>query len=152
MSSEISFAREKEHLGLIFVSLISLNIEVKANTGITFRRQSNAAAQLHYPILHSRWPAPTTPPPRNAVGYCTGMASHTYKRLHNWFFFVLPISRKTRDEVMTHDTAPDEYASSGGPSSVGVTVNAANIPTIFDHMLARARKRPEHRRAPNPNA
>jgi hypothetical protein len=52
----------------------------------------------------------------------------------------------------THDTIPDKYVSSGGPSSVGVISNAASIPTIVNHMLARAKERPGHRRAPKPNA
>ena len=98
-------------------------------------------------ILQSRWPAPTMPRLPNVVGYCTGMALHTYNRLHVSFF-----SFHGAEAEVAHDTAPDEYASSGSPSSPGVTLNAASIPTIFDQMFARARKRPGHCREPNPNA
>ena len=52
----------------------------------------------------------------------------------------------------THDTIPDKYFSSGGPSSVGEMSNAASIPAIVIHKVAWAKKRPGHRRAPKPNA
>jgi hypothetical protein len=53
---------------------------------------------------------------------------------------------------MTYEMIPDENTGRGGPSSVGVILNVANIPTIFAQMLLRAKKRPGHKRAPKPNA
>jgi len=93
---------------------------------MTFRRQSSAVGQNLQPY-HD--PSLSVARTNDAAAAERGRISH-----RNGF---------------TYDSIP-EYASSGSPSSVGVTLNAANIPTIFNH--TRARKRPGHCRAPNPNA
>jgi hypothetical protein len=47
---------------------------------------------------------------------------------------------------------PEVYTLSGGPSSVGVMSNAANIPAIFAQMLLIAKSLPGQTLAPKPNA
>ena len=75
-----------------------------------------------------------------------------------WFYVTANTNRKPSvcnsktQAKTTHDIIPDEKFFSGAPSSVGTISNAAKIPAIFVHMLRRAKKRPGHNRAPNPNA
>ena len=99
---------------------------------------------VHYPCC-----VPTKLLPQSVVGYSIGMVSGACQCKPRTVNLALVQIRYSK---MTHDIIPDEYFSSGGPSSVGMISKAASIPAIFAHMLLRAKKRPGHSRAPNPNA
>jgi hypothetical protein len=80
-------------------------------------------------MLHSQSSALAKPLHPNVVGYSNGKVSHIYK--------LSVSSHSIRGTVLevTHDTSPDIYISSGGPSSVGEMSNAASIPAIINHIL-----------------
>lgn len=111
-------------------------------------RPQTLVKTTHHLILHILCCVLTKLPLLSVVGNNTGTALRSYQhQIANRF-------SQPRDSMIktTHDIIPERYTFSGGPSSVGTISNAANIPAIFAHMLLRAKTRPGHSRAPNPNA